>query len=267
MGSNSAQFTTLVDEASALLRKARKHRHSLGGAGYYAKAYWEKVGELKRLADSLARQLETQGSDDEAAALRTSLERLASSETSAVHADSELARVRTTWCVRVEPCLHGGTTRRKVRKTFLPPELRPMTPGLLRPVFDQIEGCYAYEFRDAALVMLRKLVESLIIDGYQRAGRVQEIKDAKGNFLGFGDLAGLAKSGALFRLGRDSRATIDDVQKQGHNAAHNPGFHAQPSHLENLRTGVGILLQELLRQLETFDMANRSTAAEVSVER
>lgn len=250
--SKAQRFVAMLDEASTLLRKARKHRHSLSGNGYYAKAYWEKIGEIKREGEILGGELESRGLDQEGDLLRTAVERVVSIQSSAADADAELARARTTWCVRVEPSLHTTGPRKKRSKNFLPPELRTSIQGLLRPVFDQIEGCYAYEFRDAALVMLRKLVESLIIEGYEKAGRGTEIKKSTGEYVSFGDLVGKAKGGSLFRLGRDSRSAIDEVKKLADNAAHNPHFHAQRSQVNGLRSGAGILVQDLLRQIDGF---------------
>jgi len=250
--SRAPRFSALVDEAVALLRKARRHRHSLTGTGYYAKAYWEAIGAIRSEGEAVVRELETRGAEQEAELLRTGVERIASTNVRSEEAEAELGRLRTAWSVAIEPRLRTSPRRTRLPKNFLAPEFRESLPGSARPVFNQVEGCYAYEFRDAALVMLRKLVESLIVQGYVKAQRAAEIKDSSGEYLTFGALVGKAKSGELFRLSRESKSSLDEVKKLGDSAAHDPCFHARKSDLEGLKSGARILVENLLENIAAF---------------
>ncbi len=242
------RFSALITEAIKLLRRARRNRHSLAGNGYYARAYWKIIGEFKREGHLLAIQLGELGLHEEVDLLHTTIDRVASHQDSA-GAEEEMVRLRTLCVVKLEPCLYGAASPKRAIKSFLPPEFCTSVPRFLRPVFEQVQGCYAYEFRDAALVMLRKLVESLIIEGYEVSGRGSEIKK-NGNYLQFGDLVGKATSGTLFRLSRDSKIAIEDVKKLGDNAAHTLHFHARKSEVDQLRKGARILLEDLLKTIE-----------------
>ncbi len=254
------RFGNLLEQTRTLLRKARKHRHSLRGTGFYAKAFWKSVGALKSAGESIAREFEEKSAQDEADKLRIILSRLNAIQEFDDGAEAELSRAQTAWRIELEPTLIIGKTTKKAPADFLASELRSRLPGFLRNIFDQIQGCYAYEFWDASLVMLRKLVESLIIEGYETAGRGSEIK-ANGEYQQLGDLVGKAKSGALFRLSRDSKNAIDAVKKFGDIAAHGPRFHANRSDVVGLRTGSTILLQDMLTNFETFRDASGAIAA------
>jgi hypothetical protein len=254
------RFGSHLEQTRALLRKARKHRHSLGGTGFYAKAFWKSVGALKTEGEAIAREFEVKSVQDDADRLRMILSRIASIQDFNEGAEAELSRAQTAWRTKLEPSLLIGKSSKRAPTDFLASELRSRIPGFLRNIFDQIQGCFAYEFWDACLVMLRKLVESLIIEGYETAGRGSEIK-ANGEYQQLGDLVGKAKSGALFRLSRDSKSAIDTVKKFGDNAAHGPRFHANRSDVVALRTGSTILLQDMLTNLETFRDASGALAA------
>ena len=256
--SNQRPFLKLLEVATSSLRRARRNRHSLGGTGYYAKAYWRSMGELKREGALVAQELEKNDRVEQAKLLRVALEQANPLDGSFVEAESQLNRVRTLWYSAIEHNIQIGRAQPRIPKKYLTPELRENIPGPLRSVFDQIQGCYAFEFWDAALVMVRKLVESLIIEGYEIAKKDHEIK-ANGNYIAFGDLVGKAKSGVLFRLSRDSKGAIDTVKALGDNAAHNPRFTGRRSDLDGLRNGARILTEDLARNIETFRRAASQT--------
>jgi hypothetical protein len=252
--SKPVSFLQALDESTTILKKARRNRHSLTGAGYYARSYWEKVSELRREGELLAQELERADRSEQSHLLRAALANLTPGDGSFADAESQLNRVRALWYTAIQLNLRATRAQRKVATHFLPLELRADIPGSIKTAFDQIQGCYAFEFWDAALVMLRKLVESLVIEGYEIAGRGAEIK-LNGNYLAFGDLVGKAKSGSLFRLSRDSKSAIDTVKTLGDNAAHNPRFSGSRSDLDGLRNGARILLQDLLNNIKGFQKA------------
>lgn len=48
--------------------------------------------------------------------------------------------------------------------------------------------CYDYQIYDACLVMIRRLIETLIIELYERFEIKEQIQDTKGNYLFCSDL-------------------------------------------------------------------------------
>ena len=57
------------------------------------------------------------------------------------------------------------------------------TRGYLESVCVQLNGCYSHGYHDAAAVMIRRLVETLIIEAYDYLKRDREIKDSDGNYF------------------------------------------------------------------------------------
>jgi hypothetical protein len=55
--------------------------------------------------------------------------------------------------------------------------------GYIESVCKQLNGCFRACYYDAASVMLRRLMETLIIEAYEHLKRDGEIKDGDGNYF------------------------------------------------------------------------------------
>lgn len=76
-----------------------------------------------------------------------------------------------------------------VSDELFPLELLKNTQFYLEKIAFQMCACYEVGLYDASLVMMRKLLETLIIECFERYGNDDEIKDNKGNFLYLSDLS------------------------------------------------------------------------------
>ena len=97
--------------------------------------------------------------------------------------------------------------------------------------------------------MLRRLLETLIIEAYEHLGRQSEIKDGGGNYLMLSELADRAcgeKGHTGLDLGRDSKNALKDARNVGNWSAHARRFLAHASDLVKLQDGVRLLAQELI---------------------
>src|SRR5712692_1883692 len=154
--STGRDFAGLISEADRALRMARRNRHSLTGAGYYAKAFWQKVGEVRNEGERVALELERRGYAQEAGLVRAVLRELSPGEIGFAEAKSRLDGTRRAWYTTIGYNVQTRPDRKRIVSHYLAPELRDHLPGALRGVFNQIQGCCAFEFWDAGLVMLRK---------------------------------------------------------------------------------------------------------------
>src|SRR6266849_5892865 len=71
---------------------------------------------------------------------------------------------------------------------FLPQEVWDETRGYIEKVCLQLNGCFQFQFYDAASVLVRRLIETLIIECYEHLKRESEIKGSDGNYLMLRDL-------------------------------------------------------------------------------
>jgi len=159
---------------------------------------------------------------------------------------------------------------RKVVQGWLPPDIDGMQPvlnhaegylpeavwnntrGYIESVCRQLNGCFKAAYYDAASVMLRRLLETLIIEAYEHLKRESEIKDngGAGNYYMLKDLVARAngtQSHSGLNLGRDAKRTLEDGKARGDRSAHNRRYNACSSDLTDIRDGVRTTVQELIQ--------------------
>src|ERR1043166_8721312 len=95
--------------------------------------------------------------------------------------------------------------------------------------------------------MLRRLIETLIIECYEHLHREAEIKNAQGQYFMLGDLVDAALGSAGINLGtREVKNALSAVKKQGDRAAHNRRFNAIRPDLDNIKDEVRVAIDVLI---------------------
>jgi hypothetical protein len=133
---------------------------------------------------------------------------------------------------------------------YLPDAVWIGTRGYVESVCKQLNGCFRAAYYDAASVMLRRLMETLIIEAYEYLKRENEIKDGDGNYYMLKNLVECANGRppyAGLNLGRDAKKNLEDVKVLGDRSAHNRRFVAHAPDLVNIQTGVRTTSQELIQ--------------------
>src|SRR5262249_3513806 len=115
---------------------------------------------------------------------------------------------------------------------YLPDGVWIGTRGYIESVCRQLNGCFGAAYYDAASVLLRRLMETLIIEAYEHRKRESEIKDGDGNYFMLKQLVERANGRpphAGLNLGRDAKKNLEDVKALGDKSAHNRRFNAHAS--------------------------------------
>jgi hypothetical protein len=124
------------------------------------------------------------------------------------------------------------------------------TRNYIENVCRQLNGCFAHAYFDGALVMLRRLLETLIIEAYDHLNRRAEIDDASGNPLMFGKLVERAKGENDHKglsIGRNTKAALEAVKKLGDRSAHDRRFTACAADLTKIQVDVRAGVQDLIQ--------------------
>lgn len=132
-----------------------------------------------------------------------------------------------------------------VRGDFLPPEWTASTRKYLEQLVKQINGTYEIGFYDACATLCRRLMESLIIECYIRAGRTQDIQRG-GSFFALDALISFASADKTMTFSRNSPKTMRDVKTVGDTAAHDRTYITPKIDLDELKLRYRHLIQELL---------------------
>jgi hypothetical protein len=133
---------------------------------------------------------------------------------------------------------------------YLPDAVWIGTRDYIERVCKQVNGCFGAAYYDAAAVMLRRLMETLIIEAYEHLNRANEITDGDGNYVMFKQLVERAigqSPQTSLNLGRDTKKTLEAVKSLGDKSAHARRFNAHASDLISIKDGVRAAAQELIQ--------------------
>lgn len=139
-----------------------------------------------------------------------------------------------------------GPTMPPASDSFFPLELFFDTRGYIERVVRQANAAYDHALFDCAAVMLRRLVETLIIEVYEYEKREAEIKRADGNYPFLSQLVSTIKADSKIGLSRNTQRALEAVKALGDLSAHNRRYNAVRNDLDRVRDDARIAAQELL---------------------
>jgi hypothetical protein len=130
--------------------------------------------------------------------------------------------------------------------SVLPFELFFDTRTYLEKVVRQANAAYDAALYDCCAVMLRRTMETLIIEVYEQDGREAELKGSDGNYLFLSGLVNYVKADKAITLSRNTLKALDDAKRLGDLSAHNRRYNAVKDDIDRVRDGIRTAAQELL---------------------
>jgi len=133
----------------------------------------------------------------------------------------------------------------EITSSVLPMEFVKGTRSYLERMVNQINGSYDYGFYDASATMIRRLMESLIIEVYFRQKRESEIKN--NNII-------LQLNGLIKKITNDSQINISRnlpngmnlIKDLGDTAAHDRVYITPPEDIDDSKSKIRKTIYELL---------------------
>lgn len=120
------------------------------------------------------------------------------------------------------------------------------TRGYIERVANQVNGAYENGWFDASAVMLRRLIETLIIEAFEHHNISNKIKNSSGDFFYLRDLISATLSETSWNLGRNVKAALPKLKDVGDKSAHSRRYVAHRSDIEPLLADIRTVVQELL---------------------
>jgi hypothetical protein len=117
--------------------------------------------------------------------------------------------------------------------------------GYIDKVALQINRSYEESLFDCCAVMVRRLLETLIIEIYEGKGKAAEIKNNEGNFKMFSGLLEHLKSDKSLHLGRTTMQGMENFKRLADSSAHNRRFNASKKHIDDLKHDIQLSVAEL----------------------
>lgn len=110
--------------------------------------------------------------------------------------------------------------------------------------------CYECGLYDATLVLMRKLIETLIIETFERFGVDALIKDVNGYFLFLSDLIPKYLGSSKWNTSRNLDKNIAKVKKYGDLSAHNRRYQAKQSDIDSFKFELRQVIQEMVLTID-----------------
>lgn len=137
-----------------------------------------------------------------------------------------------------------------VSNAFIDLSIVQDTPYYIKGLTKQMAQCYECGLYDATLVLMRKLIETLIIETFERFGIDALIKDANGYFLFLSDLIPKYQHSSKWNTSRNLDKNIAKVKKYGDLSAHNRRYQAKQSDIDGLKFELRQVIQEMVLMID-----------------
>ncbi|ALF53982.1 hypothetical protein ACX27_15765 [Nostoc piscinale CENA21] len=150
----------------------------------------------------------------------------------------------------LKPIFEGSLADVDLEHGYLPEAIWKNTRGYVEKIALQVNGCFQYGFYDGASVLLRRLVETLLIECYEHENVQVRISDSDGNYFMLSKIIADAVDKNGLSLGRETKNVLHDLKAIGDRAAHNRRYNAVRADLERIQLGVRLVVDELIQLAE-----------------
>jgi len=135
---------------------------------------------------------------------------------------------------------------RSAQNLVIPMTLVRGTRGYIERIANQVNGTYENGWYDACAVMIRRLVETLIIEVFEHHGVANKIKNQSGDFLYLRDLVDRSLQEPAWNLSRNCKQSLPKLKDIGDKSAHSRRFNAVLGDLNPLLKDIRQVVQEFL---------------------
>jgi hypothetical protein len=118
--------------------------------------------------------------------------------------------------------------------------------GYLERVCYQINGCYENGWFDACAVMMRRLLETLIIEVFEHHKIDSKVKNSTGEFFFLRDLIDACVKEASWNLSRNTKQALPKLKLLGDQSAHSRRYNAHREDIDKITHDFRSTCQELL---------------------
>ena len=111
---------------------------------------------------------------------------------------------------------------------------------------NQINGTYENAWYDACAVMIRRLVETLIIEVFEHHKIANKIKTPAGDFPYLSDLITHTLNETSWNLTRNAKQALPKLKNIGDLSAHSRRYNANHDDIDKIINDLRVCVQELL---------------------
>lgn len=129
--------------------------------------------------------------------------------------------------------------------SYIDPEIFKDCPPFIKHLEPQINGCWDRQWHEACALTIRRLLESLIINLYEKRGWIAEIRGPDG-YLKLQNLVDKVCGDGRVGLGKKPKEGLQHLKQIGDVAAHDFRVRVRKSDLEQKRTELRLACERLI---------------------
>lgn len=129
---------------------------------------------------------------------------------------------------------------------IIPPAVVRGTRGYIEKIANQVNGAYERGWYDCCAVMMRRLLETLIIEAFEGHGIQAKIVGRDGEYVYLRDLITTALAEPSWTLTRNTKSSLPKLKDLGDKSAHSRRFIAYRQDIEPLAPGFRGVIQEFV---------------------
>ncbi|MCP8467848.1 hypothetical protein NK553_28250 [Pseudomonas sp. ZM23] len=133
-----------------------------------------------------------------------------------------------------------------IGQPVIPFTLVRSTRGYLEKITHQVNGSYTNGWYDACAVMIRRLIETLIIEAFESHSIANNIKSPSGDFLYLSDLISATLRETTWNLSRNSKQALPKLKDIGDKSAHSRRYNAVRDDIDKIISDLRVVVQELI---------------------
>ena len=138
-------------------------------------------------------------------------------------------------------------TAKQSSDSYLQPEILEKMPAYIIRLVPQINGSYEHEWYEGTAMVLRRLMETLIIELYSRRGWSRDVQDPDTNeFVPLKALIDKLNGDARLHMQRRTIDGLKKVKEVGDTAAHDFRIMIRKSDLDKIQSAVRLTCERLI---------------------
>jgi hypothetical protein len=245
-----SELVNIINEALGIIVTAKRNKKAVTSGGNF---YAIKFSELRTKSIIVLENLEHNFADDpELSQITRDLSSdvelffepsIASSERSRIG-----KKILSNFKTLIAPCLQKKSSHVPTDKLFPFELVSEDRRGYVRKITTQALGCYDLGWYDACAVMIRRLLETLIIECFESRGIASKIQNQDGNFLYLQDLISkfLQDNDGKWNASRNTKNALPNLKDIGDKSAHSRYFTARQPDIDNIKNDLRTVIEELV---------------------
>jgi hypothetical protein len=229
-------------------KKAIKNRNSLSGDNFYGNKFHDTIIRLLKYEAQLKKLIGSSDQEEhEWSKFSSYVASLKSTTAKPTQRAEALKQLRVICQLELLPRIATMTANvMPETEQVLPIAVIQNTRGYIEKIVQQANGCYEHQWYDACAVMIRRLIETLIIELYEARGKSAKIQDNDRNYLMLKDLVDKVTSDTTWNLGRETKQALPLLKSLGDRSAHNRRYLAKKADIDKVLHGLRVTADDLL---------------------